>query len=174
MLHLRFQWHLYSQTWLGLISCPVRVLVWSSSGVYMYQTPAEACQPPPWGPLFRGVIGRAAHGDALGSQQFITPSKPISDTWKCAETRDGCVRRDHTVRWTASPQREVMAVYWLLSAETRISCLKQHWSSLGRGGSTERQTLSYHFQGHTSAQRKRGNTRREEQMRTRTDRSFTP
>jgi len=34
------------------------------------------------------------HRDALGSQQFITPSKPISDTRKYAETRDGCVRRE--------------------------------------------------------------------------------
>ncbi len=84
--------------------------VWSSSGVYMYRTPAEACQPPPWGPLFRGVIGRAAHGDALGSPQFITPSKPIYDTRKYAETRDGCVKRERE-RWTASSQREVMAVY---------------------------------------------------------------
>lgn len=77
-----------------LISGMVKSEFWSSSPVYMYQTPAEACQPPPRGLLFRGVIGRAVHRDALGSQQFITPSKPISDTRKYAETRDGCVRRE--------------------------------------------------------------------------------
>lgn len=75
------------------------------------------------------------------------------------DKRRVCEKR---ARWTASSQREVMAVYWLLSAETPISCLKQHWSSLGQGGSAERQTLSYQFQGHTQVHRERGEARRGE------------
>lgn len=118
-------------------------VVWSSSLLSVYQTPAGARQPPPQGPLFRRVIGTARHRDALGSQQFITPSKPISDTRKYAETRDGFVRREREKeRWTASSQRGVMGVYWLLLAETPISCLKQHWSSLDEGGGGRRRKHS--------------------------------
>lgn len=152
--------------------------VWSSFLVCVHQTPAGARQPPPQGPLFRRVIGTARHRDALGSQQFITPSKPISDTRKYAETRDGFVRRERE-RWTASSQRGVMGAYWLLSAETPISCLKQHWSSLDEGGGVgDINTRISVPRTHKCRERRRAiwgarrNVSKEEQIKTGTD-SFT-